>query len=869
MGANIRGKRSKTKPNKKLYLFCLIAVLAALGAGSMMARAALENEKSSSLRSVHVKDSEIENATLVIGSHLIHIDGLTSELYEAAMESANEFNQSQMYYKSELAGGTWFEISEATSIADITTSGKPVNKSVIEALEFTHKTGADGITKDLRTGQEVSVFDINNPYDLRVMEELEPLRIQYQILQDKAEKSDSDELYLEMIEDFFSQDITNDQTDECDTSLDGLKWYKDGLSPREKPALWAEKTEAIMVSVDAERRVISLTNLSGLLDLLEGDASGMGTSMQEKPKQEGDDEGDDEEEEPEMEPRYAIEVLDSDIIAAIGDCIQNVQASISAYEAKRMTDSGDTTSAKAEYRYSQDLIVRAREQDTEGCDRLMEMLCNLQNILDGVIANQDSELDTLTSDLVSAAFQKYVSDLRAGVSEDYKNAQSAGSSQAVLFQHLSNQKAATNADRLEYQTMLEAQFQRMDNTLAQSYVLQLIDGVPQLEQSVIADAAEAYLKETVAEHLAWLRKEYADLVKAASDSTDMSKLEQEKDDLEKQRRDALDNNDLAGANKLTAQMDAKQNDINNLADSLNAILNSPNSSEADKAKAKAGMGGNNTSALLSSMAEDLSSAIRDADGSASGADMANQLAALAAVAGLDPAAGEAALNQVQEALDNATGLDADTAAALAKGLADAKDALKDGAGRQLSADELTDLLNSILESLFGSSFDKASYAQQAAAMLAMEWYGENRNSSAALDLAASLAKQTAQSRNPYLYEKYKGQKEAYMSLQALGRVMGYRYIFDDEHDTVTLQKSKEYYLFMAAQKQYTMAGGNSGKLGAAPVLMNTLYLRGDDSSKIFDAKAEYIKKASYGVVGTAPVETLAKEIYDSLLEGGA
>jgi len=168
------GKRTKQKKliTRVPGLICLAVVLAAACTGGMRVRAALENEKSTETRSVHMQDGQIPQATLAIGSHLIHINGMTDELYAAALESANEFNQHQMYYKSELANGAWFEISEAVSIEDISTSGNPVNKSIIEALEFTHMTGANGMTTDLRNGQFVSVFDMNNPYDLNKLEEL-------------------------------------------------------------------------------------------------------------------------------------------------------------------------------------------------------------------------------------------------------------------------------------------------------------------------------------------------------------------------------------------------------------------------------------------------------------------------------------------------------------------------------------------------------------------------------------------------------------------------------------------------------------------------------------------------------------------------
>ncbi len=842
---------------KSIRLFCLTAVVLLFAAGgTAVVRAALESDKSTSVRSVHMQDARIENSTIIIGSHLIHISALTDELYQVALDSANDFNQTQMYYKSELADGTWFEISEATSIADITTSGTPVSKSVIENLEFTHQTKSDGITIDLRTGSAVSVFDISNPYDLRTMEELEPLRIQYQILQEKTDKNESDRIYLSMVGALFDKDIQNDATKSCDASLQALGNYKNGLSSRNKPSQWTQKTEDIMTAVDAERRVISLTNLENYLDALENDASGMGASNQ---KQNSDG-----------ETIPADFVVNSEIVSAIGDSISNVQESISSYEAKRMSASGESVSADMEYQYSQELISKAGSGDTAGCDSIMEKLCNLQNILDGVIVQQDSELATLTSDLVSAAFTKYTSDLRAGVNEEYRTAVGEGAAKSVLQKYLSQQKTAANADRMEYQSMLEAQFKRMDNAAAQTYVLRLIDGVAQLENSVLKDDAAPYLLDTVAAHLIWLRKSYGDLVKNASDATEMVKLEQEKDALEKQRQDALDKNDLAEAKKLTAQMEAKQKDIDDLASRLNAILNSPSSSESDKARAAAGLGEKNVASRIASMADDLTEAIRNADDETSPVDLQNQLTALAAAATLDPSAGQAALSQVQDALDNAAGLSADAADALGAALSDAMDAIAGAGSKDLTADALGSLLDSILNGMFGNGgFDSVTSGQQAAAMIAMEWYGQEKGSSAALDLAASLAKQTAQEKNPYIYDKYTGKTDAYISLQALGGVLGYRYIFNDSHNTVTLQKAKEYYLFTLAQKQYETTGGSEKELTAAPEQMQGLYLNGADSEALFDTKAENFEKAAYGAVGTPTVETIAEQIYEQLLEGGA
>ena len=132
---------------KRTYVIagvCVIACLLGIAGGFAIAANNDNDDFSLTPESVHVKDSQIENSTLVIGSHLIYVGSMTDELYQIASDSANTFSQQDLYYKSELSGGTWYEITTATSIADISTSGSPVPKSVIEELEFTHYTKSDG-----------------------------------------------------------------------------------------------------------------------------------------------------------------------------------------------------------------------------------------------------------------------------------------------------------------------------------------------------------------------------------------------------------------------------------------------------------------------------------------------------------------------------------------------------------------------------------------------------------------------------------------------------------------------------------------------------------------------------------------------------
>ncbi len=130
----------------------------------------------------------IEESVLFIGTYLIHTQALTDELYEKAQESAEDTNQTSVYYKSELAGGAWYDITDAIGLADITGEGTLVEESELADLWVTCYTGSDGITIDAVSGESVSIFDTPDPYDLYNLPELEPIRLQY----DNTYSSDSE-----------------------------------------------------------------------------------------------------------------------------------------------------------------------------------------------------------------------------------------------------------------------------------------------------------------------------------------------------------------------------------------------------------------------------------------------------------------------------------------------------------------------------------------------------------------------------------------------------------------------------------------------------------------------------------------------------
>ena len=94
----------------------LLAVTALLAAGALLFGALRTRGFWDESMAVHIKADEIENSTLAVGTHLIHLSALTDAIYEIAEKSSEESGQNRIYYKSELGGGVWFDITTATSL---------------------------------------------------------------------------------------------------------------------------------------------------------------------------------------------------------------------------------------------------------------------------------------------------------------------------------------------------------------------------------------------------------------------------------------------------------------------------------------------------------------------------------------------------------------------------------------------------------------------------------------------------------------------------------------------------------------------------------------------------------------------------------
>ena len=80
-------KKRRIGLKSMMKLAIVIAVLLAIG-GTTLSYALIDETNS-----VHIDAGEIEDSTLIIGSHLIYLGSMKDEIYQIAMDSAAEANQ--------------------------------------------------------------------------------------------------------------------------------------------------------------------------------------------------------------------------------------------------------------------------------------------------------------------------------------------------------------------------------------------------------------------------------------------------------------------------------------------------------------------------------------------------------------------------------------------------------------------------------------------------------------------------------------------------------------------------------------------------------------------------------------------------------
>ena len=174
---NTDKKPKRLKRIVQLAIFAAVAVTAVLLL--RINALAVFNEDKAMRFSEYSASHTIENSVLFVGTYLININAMSDEIYQKAQESQSESNQLEIYYKSELADGSWFDVTDAEKLSDIMDSAKIVSETELADLFVQYYVGADGSVTDVMNDSEVNPFDLPDPYNLSKLKELEPLWLQY------------------------------------------------------------------------------------------------------------------------------------------------------------------------------------------------------------------------------------------------------------------------------------------------------------------------------------------------------------------------------------------------------------------------------------------------------------------------------------------------------------------------------------------------------------------------------------------------------------------------------------------------------------------------------------------------------------------
>ncbi|MBQ7583419.1 MAG: hypothetical protein IJT24_02310, partial [Lachnospiraceae bacterium] len=269
------GKKKHSKITVKIAALLVVAGFVALFVKSRAL--ALFNEKDAVRYEDFAATHTIENSTLFVGTYLINLGGITDEVYEKAQNSASESNQTSIYYKSELANGEWFDVTDAETLTDIMNGAIAIPESELADLYVEYYVGSDGAVISALDGDEVNPFDVPDPYKLSKIKELEPLWLQYtgsataeDISQDDYLKNKNsastgnkrtDVYTYQLLTTFFAMDLRDEETDRYDADLarlyEAYKSYKSSGQDEE-----AEIIYNLMATVDASRRAIVMDKLS-------------------------------------------------------------------------------------------------------------------------------------------------------------------------------------------------------------------------------------------------------------------------------------------------------------------------------------------------------------------------------------------------------------------------------------------------------------------------------------------------------------------------------------------------------------------------------------------------------------------------------
>lgn len=812
-GEKLMGKHRNGKKNMRIKIAMSACVIFVLGTGifgifSLHGVKALINDDDT----VHVKDEQIGVSSLIVGTHIMYLGAVTDELYATAAESAKKVGMYEVYYKSELADGSWYEISGAEGLADISTSGKTVTADVIENLNLQYYTKEDGITYDLRTGGAVNVFDIDNPYDLGSNSDMEDIKTQYDMLSGKEEKTKSDEYYIGLIDDFFSEELDNSETKELDDKLDSLwRVYQNADDDMR------EQLMSVMGELDDKRRsIVGNQLLSGMLDELL-DKVGLSASSDNEL------------------------VMNNQLYEAVGNAINEVAQTTAECESN--LPSGDSGFTQVQEELKEKLIAAAQSGNADECKNICSDIKALNNIQSGISGDSAAELEIL-KELVDKQYGICTDMLEQGAGAEYDNIKQT-SSDTVARKYLNARKNELDKSLTELADMLDKAAGRMGRDSAKEYLDKAISDIEGLGSRIKSDDFEKYAIASLNKCAGLIEDKYKSV--AASGSNRMDSLLADREQNIINRLDALDKNDYEQALLYENRIEHLDEEIAAYEKELNAIIESPNSTAAQKQNAMAQLNSQGLVANINSIAEETVENIQNGDLST----VLENIDVLSAFSDSNPSTLLNALTDIYSGLE-----EAEFNMTLSQEQKDVIEQAKDKIADSVSSNAKAFVGNSItvdsvyaaIEEITGMSFDSLDDRMKIVAIVAVNSYAKTIDSEILYTISSAMASKAFGSNSDYIYKQLKDGASDYVSSEAISRVMGYRYIYSDTNKNVILQKGIDYYSFTAFDKRVSERDGYVDEMTVPAKLQGTVYIPNDYATEHFRCYVFTIERSDYSVV---------------------
>ena len=847
------------------FLAVLLGVMGWLEYSRIDAYAVLD-ESTAVRYSVFSSRNTVENGTLFIGTYLIHMSAMTDELYEKAQKSAEDSGQYNVYYKSELANGDWFDISSAEGLADITEAAEPVEAAELADLWVTFYAGADGIVRSATNSAAVCIFDQPSPYDLYRLSELEALRNQY----DNTYTSETEGVsryFHDQLWYFFGLNLRNAVTDECDRQINLLQGVYNSLQQQEKSEQ-AEILYALMGKIDAKRRAEVFYQLMEAEDSrLNQLQSILGGSAYNKDNYNGEQ-----------------FVASADLSDAVGTAMESCESSYITHSGNQIANDG-TVLGEAEYTLSMSILQKA-ESGNANLETELQKLKNLYSIKDSLIKDKDAELSLLERELIPEAEKRLQKAFSSGAGQEYKAAVAQGKSKAACEKLLTLQKTEQDKISNEYQFLIKAKTERMGSQAAADYLFDKIEEAGNYYNNIKDDAYAQNAQAGVDACLLELQQLAQSVIDGDSSMrSTLSGLESDKEDIQTLRDAALDQNDLALAKKYDAMLDAI--DVEIAAEEKRLSDQLASGSAVERAKAMTQLGEKTQAANIAKIQNNAKKKL--AEGDMSGiAEAVDALAALGAedalkdlVSGLGTDATDAvrnalnsALKQVQESGSGSTGDGSGTGSGSTgdgsgTGSGSTGDGSGSGNGNAAAGFGLTgDELLALLESALGNAFADMDDADQAAALGALSLFGAEGSSEAAA-LAQTLTAGCMKNGNKSLFVTYSGSgAEKYISAQTIGRVTDYRYIYSASRRDAVLSSRGRTYRYSVGSSEVRLTDGTIEQMASETVLQgNVAYIPETAGSKYFGCTVIYIEGTNYAVCVTEDMDATVQQLLEDLEKG--